>query len=443
MPSAFALAGVTAVLKDLLNDGIADHDLSPIGNVMVTALPPDRIPVTVADERSQINLFLFQAAPNPALRNMALPSRGATGERLTNPPLALDLRYLVTAYGKEEFHADALLGFAMQVLHENPILTRAMINATLKPTLPSGVTLPPGLQMLSTSDLGEQIESIKIVPSHLDTEEMSRLWAAMQAKYRPTAAYTVSVVLIESNRVAKAPLPVLQQGESGRGPVAGPDLIPAIPTITDISLPNGRTQALLDDLISLTGHDLAGPTGKPADVTVTVRLSNLRTGTRMEIPVPVNARSESSLQFTLPATPAESPAGVYGLSLAVVPTADPADVRTTNEVPLAVSPVITGGLGTVARTDVDPETGLGTASLDIACSPEVLPAQRATLILGTREIPAEDHPAQGGSLHFVATDMAAGSYRVRLRIDGIDSLLIDMSDPAAPVFDASQSVDLS
>jgi hypothetical protein len=443
MPSAFALAGVTAVLKDLLNDGIADHDLSAIGNVMVTALPPDRIPVTAADERSQINLFLFQAAPNAALRNAALPSRSATGERLTNPPLALDLRYLVTAYGKEEFHADALLGFAMQVLHENPLLTRAMINATLKPALPVGVTLPPGLQMLSTSDLGEQIESIKIVPASLDTEEMSRLWAAMQAKYRPTAAYTVSVVLIESTRAAKVPLPVLQQGDSGRGPSAGADLVPAIPTITEVVLPNGRTQALLGDVIRLTGHDLAGPTGAPADVVVTARLVNLRTGTNREIAVPVNARSASTLQFTLPALPAEIPAGVYGLSLAVVPAADPADVRTTNDMPLAVSPVIAGGLGAIARTAVDPVTDLGTADFAITCSPEVLPTQRATLIVGAREIPAQDHPAQGNTLQFVAAGMAQGTYRVRLRIDGIDSLLVDMSDPAAPVFDASQSVDLT
>ena len=74
-----------------------------------------------------------------------LPSRGQNGERLTNPPLALDLRYLVTAYGREEFHSETLLGYAMQVLHENPVLTRQMVDATLKPALPPGVTLPPGL----------------------------------------------------------------------------------------------------------------------------------------------------------------------------------------------------------------------------------------------------------------------------------------------------------
>ena len=43
MSGPFAIAAVTAVLKDLLNNGLVDHDLSSVGNVAVTALPPDRI----------------------------------------------------------------------------------------------------------------------------------------------------------------------------------------------------------------------------------------------------------------------------------------------------------------------------------------------------------------------------------------------------------------
>jgi len=38
MSNAFALAGVTAVLKHLLGDAISRHDLSAMGQVLVTAL---------------------------------------------------------------------------------------------------------------------------------------------------------------------------------------------------------------------------------------------------------------------------------------------------------------------------------------------------------------------------------------------------------------------
>ena len=44
MSSPLAIAGVTAVLKDLLNNGLIDRDLSKhVGDVKVSSLPPDRI----------------------------------------------------------------------------------------------------------------------------------------------------------------------------------------------------------------------------------------------------------------------------------------------------------------------------------------------------------------------------------------------------------------
>src|SRR5262249_4361554 len=68
--------------------------------------------------------------------------------------------------------------------------------------------LPPELSNLFTSGLADQVEQIKICPLSLTTEEISRLWTAFQARYRPTAAYQMSVVLIESDRSVRTPLPV-------------------------------------------------------------------------------------------------------------------------------------------------------------------------------------------------------------------------------------------
>jgi hypothetical protein len=68
--------------------------------------------------------------------------------------------------------------------------------------------LPAELKRLFQSELAEQVEQIKIVPETLNTEEISRMWTAFQAHYRPTAAYQASVVLIESKASTKSPLPV-------------------------------------------------------------------------------------------------------------------------------------------------------------------------------------------------------------------------------------------
>jgi hypothetical protein len=210
MSSALAIASVTAVLRDLLNNGLIDHNLaSSVGDVEVSALPPDRIETGDSAEKSQLNLFLYQVTPNQGWRNVALPSRDARGDRLTNPPLALDLHYMLTAYGAKAFHCEILLGYGMQLLHETPVLAREAIRRALAPPFPvNGDGLPAGLQALSASELAEQIEQIKITPLALTTEEISRLWTAFQAKYRPTAAYQVSVVLIESKRSTRSALPV-------------------------------------------------------------------------------------------------------------------------------------------------------------------------------------------------------------------------------------------
>ena len=95
MSSALAIAGVTAVLKDLLHNTVIDHDLVvSVGDVTVTALSPDMIKIDGPEAKTQLNLFLYQVTPNAGWRNVALPSRNSNGERVTNPPLALDLHYL-------------------------------------------------------------------------------------------------------------------------------------------------------------------------------------------------------------------------------------------------------------------------------------------------------------------------------------------------------------
>ena len=144
MSGPLAFATVTAVLKDFLNDGLVNSDLSAIlGTVKVSALPPDRI-ATGADEPSQLNVFLYQVTANPGWRNADLPSRSSGGDqRLSNPPLAVDLHYLLTAYGAQDLDAEVLLGYAMQLMHETPVLTRQAIRRTFSANSPVSDRLMP------------------------------------------------------------------------------------------------------------------------------------------------------------------------------------------------------------------------------------------------------------------------------------------------------------
>src|SRR5262245_16908624 len=232
MSTALAIAGVTAVLRDLLNDGLVNHNVSGVvgSTVTVSTLPPDKVVKHNGVEATQLNLFLRQVTPNLGWRNEGLPSRDGTGRaRLSNPPLALNLHYLISAYGAADLHAEILLGHAMQLLHENPVIPRESIRIALQPPPDAAGTLPPWLRALSDSGLQDQIEQLRITPEFLSTEEMSKFWTATLAHYRPSAAYEVSVVLIQEEQPKPSPLPVLV-----RQLQAQPNLAPSVPTLSAV-----------------------------------------------------------------------------------------------------------------------------------------------------------------------------------------------------------------
>ena len=192
MSSALTIAVVTAVVKTLLDNSLIKNGIAgSLGDVSVSALPPDRVTVG-ADERSQLNLFLYRVTPNSAWR-----ARGAEASSPERRPLALDLRYLMTAYGEQDLHAEILLGYGMQTLH-GATLTPDVISGALDAICQNGngTVLPPALALLAGSDMAGQLEHMEVSSEFLSSEEMSRLWSTLQARYRPSAAYKVSTVLI-------------------------------------------------------------------------------------------------------------------------------------------------------------------------------------------------------------------------------------------------------
>ena len=403
MSNALAIAGVTAVLRDLLNEGLINHDIaSTVGHVNVTSDPPDSIKPADTNFTSRLNLFMYRVTPNQGWRNEKLPSRDSSGARLTNAPLALDLHYLLTAYGKEPFHTDILLGYGMQLLHETPVLPRDRIRQSLGgvPPVNGGSILPSTYPALAASDLAEQYEQIRITPEYLNTEEMSKLWAAMMANYRPTAHYLASVVLIESRRTAKSALPVRQRNLAVRALNR-----PVIERVSPQLVAPGGT-------LVLEGYNLRG------DVT-RVALGDIEV-----IP------GDPGYDRIEVVVPASVPAGVT-----TVQVRHPVDFGTTSEphrgiesnvIACIVIPVVSAVPASVARN----------ADLTFTVAPAVAVEQKATLILGqgTIELPAR---APGSlavtSVSFrIPPDFPTGTQLLRLRVDGAESALQVESDAVQP-----------
>lgn len=194
MSSSLALASVTALLKDLLENGLASNGVTARlgGDASVSAMPPDRIS-SGADEKAQLNVFLYHVTPRSALRQT---------QAGTPRPLALELHYLLTAYGAQDYQTEILLGLAFKLMHENPTFEKERIRSTLKALSHSRDrrVIPAPQAALSGSTLADDVESITIEAEFLSSEEVSRLWSALQAKFRPSATYKVSVVVIDSSK---------------------------------------------------------------------------------------------------------------------------------------------------------------------------------------------------------------------------------------------------
>jgi hypothetical protein len=202
LSTELSIAVVTAVLKNLLGNGlVASASSTGIGDVNITALPPDRL-TTGTDERSQLNIFMYRVAPFSAITNRpAFDRRDQASQGAgSSPPFAVELSYLLTACGAEEFHSEILLGAAMQLLHQTPVLTPDKIRAALENYSPkkAKVQAHPVRVALSASQLADQLQQIRITPQFLSFEDMAKLWSALQAKYRPSVCYQVSAVVIEA-----------------------------------------------------------------------------------------------------------------------------------------------------------------------------------------------------------------------------------------------------
>ncbi len=437
MSGGLAIAAVSAVLRQLLDDGLSKTDLSFLGTAHdVTAQPLDSLSIGQLDESLHLNLFLFEITPNNGWRNANLPSRSGSGERISNPPLALDLHYLLTACGKERYQAETLLGCGMQVLHESPFFSRDYI----KRTLPSD---------MSGAGLAEQVEQIRICPQALSTDEMSKLWTIIGAKYRPSVAYLVSVVLIQSETETRRPLPVLSIGKEGRGVRVQLSLIPPYPTIERIDLAERRISALPGDTVTIVGHHFTEDAEGPLAISkVTLRLSHPRLPEPIDREVPSGQYTNTQITVSLPGGANQFPAGVYSLSLLITPHDPKLSVRTTNAFSLYVAPrilTINGktlqpppNLLQVQRTNIKKD--LGDLVLDLSYEPPILPEQQAVLVLGDRAVKADPRPAGTGPLKFTYKELRAETYRLCLRVDGVDSLLIDRSDERHAKFDESQQL---
>lgn len=421
MSNSLSVAAVTLALRGLLTTAVPALD-SALAGLQVTMRPPDAARTNL--DGSSLNLFLYRTVTNAAFSNLDPPRTVRPGEAGL-PALVLDLHYLLTAYGPEDADSTAashrVLGAAMSVLHDHPVLDGDEIHAAL-----------------AGSDVHEQLERVRISPVPLSVDDLSKLWGGFATQYRLSVAYVASVVVIDSRRPARSALPVLTRGQADHGVTTLPGAGPALRSLTP---PRSQSAVRLGEDLVVDGSQLGDPE-------TLFRFTSL-----LPEPLPpVELRrrppepDEPADRVVLRLRPlAEDPQALVrwapGFVAVTAVRAPPGlPVVVSNAVAVAVAPTIT-----VSPRAADGPAAPG-STLTVTCAPRVQPGQKVRLLLAGQQVdpasltsPAD--PSLPTSLTFAVPDVPAGSHPVRLRVDGVDSIPVTYAgDPPLPAFDPDQQV---
>jgi Pvc16 N-terminal domain len=416
MSNHLAIATVSAALGRLLQ-GALDQD------VPGARVSHDRPGGPNDDQRRGVNIFLFQATPNAALRNLDLPQRNAGGGFVSRPTAALDLHYLLTFYGDApSFEPERVLGSVARRLHEQPVLDRALITATVEDA--------QNLPVIGESDLASAPELVRFAPTPLNLEELSKLWSILfQTAYRLSSAYRGTVVQIEAREEVPGALPVRRRSVFVV-PIAAAsvDSVRSADGIGHPILPGGRI------VVAGRGFDLPG-----AALTLNgiVAAPDQATVTRNRLELDL---TPAALGGAVP------PAGLVAVRLRLPPPQGaPAHLaRETPAFPFMLQPRLTLPADPVDAGPADPD-GRHDGSVTIMLDPPLAEGQTARLLLD-RTAPrppiaavlapdiGEDAAFPLGELAFPFSALRPGTWLVRVQVDGAESPLELETDPADPDF---------
>ena len=136
MSNSLAIAAVTATLRDLLKLVRNPLPADPAGDLDLTDTDVTTKPLDKArpdkDAINSLNIFLYEVSYDAALRNSEIPQTARNGESLP-PPVALRLRYLISAFGRnnDELLSQRMIGRAMSLLQDRALLMPGDIQAAL------------------------------------------------------------------------------------------------------------------------------------------------------------------------------------------------------------------------------------------------------------------------------------------------------------------------
>lgn len=283
-----AIGGVSDTLRTLLMDRMElPEDLAAVPVTIGPPRPDTQNQQPDAMEAARVNLFLYRLTENAVLKNQEIPGHGSP-RAFGFPPLSLNLYYLLTAYGTRdeegrpsETLSHFLLGSAMRVFHDYPIILDELVTVRRQPI---------GSLILHESLRGE-FERMKLSLEPISLEDLSKVWTALTLPFRVAAAYCISLVQIESQRPRSFPRRVTPPPAGGPHISVVPFKSPAISALAvhwqgdAPGVERPYPYARIGDTLIIRGTDLASPALRVRIGRVELTL-NSTDPTRVEVVVP-------------------------------------------------------------------------------------------------------------------------------------------------------------
>jgi len=387
--NSYAISAVTATLWHLFDtEGIT-----------VSINPPD---TQAAGENSRLNIFLYQVMENLGYKNMDQPARSYGGDLFRNQYVGLDLYYLLTVYGRndDDLSAQKTLAETVRVLHDNPILTKDLIEQAIV-----DAKIRAQMSDINKSDLADQIEIVKVVMHALSLEDLTKIWTSFfkTGSYRTSISCKATVVLLDGKEDARTTMPVRKRNIYAAVP-RKPEIRYVEPQMVDGSL----LDSALGVKMEVHGNSLKSDEIK-IDLGQDLKLEDM--------PSPESSTDEK-LVVKLPATLAIGVRQIKVIHPMLLGT--PKTLHKGYESNASLFAVVPKIL------DLQPASIHVGAKLTIKFKPEITKDQEVRAIIGTyKPLPVEWTSSTTDRTDTVQVeitpDITKGEHPVRLRVDGAES----------------------
>jgi hypothetical protein len=178
MADSDVVSDVSAVLERVLTDAMSTLPARPPPIAQIHDLRG-----VIPTSPPLLTLFLYEICEDPSMRNRPrVREPDGSGYQLRKPPMALILRYLITAWAGDRITEQRMLGRVMHALYDEAILSGTMLTGSLA-----------GLD-----------EPLNVTLAPLTLDEKARVWWSIQQPYRLSLNYELRVAYLDSDAVISA-----------------------------------------------------------------------------------------------------------------------------------------------------------------------------------------------------------------------------------------------